>query len=87
MVLVSSGGSGSSGDTQSNPADDPGDGIYSLTININGDGTVTLSPDKTLYYEGEVVTLTANPGSGFVFDFWDGEKLLMLILLLIGLHL
>jgi hypothetical protein len=66
--------SSSSDDTQSGTTDAPDvNGIYSLTININGDGTVTVSPDKLLYDEGEVVTLTANPDSGFVFDFWDGD--------------
>ena len=34
-------------------------------------GTVTLSPDLTLYQPGTVVTLTANPAFGYVFVQWE----------------
>lgn len=46
-----------------------------LTISTNPDdaGDVTRSPVKATYDHGEVVTLTANPGSGFQFASWSGD--------------
>ncbi len=46
-----------------------------LTIGTNpgGAGAVTRSPEKATYDHGEVVTLTANPGSGFQFANWSGD--------------
>jgi endo-1,4-beta-D-glucanase Y len=49
-----------------------GDG-YRLTVSITGSGKVGRNPDKTRYDAGTVVTLTAEPGLGFVFDGWSGE--------------
>lgn len=48
---------------------------YSLSISVTpyGAGTVTKSPDKTRYAEGEYVTLTAKPASGYQFDHWSGD--------------
>ena len=34
---------------------------YTLTIEINGNGTVAKDPDKAAYHEGDEVTLTATP--------------------------
>jgi hypothetical protein len=45
---------------------------YSLTVNTNGSGSVTKNPNKTSYQPGEVVTLTANPASGWQFTGWSG---------------
>jgi pectate disaccharide-lyase len=39
---------------------------------ING-GTIAISPDKQTYTEGEMVTLTATPASGYVFTNWSNE--------------
>ena len=36
-------------------------------------GTVTKNPDKPVYDWGETVTLTANPGTGELFDQWGGD--------------
>ncbi|MBN1320831.1 MAG: S-layer homology domain-containing protein [Thermoleophilia bacterium] len=48
---------------------------YTLTINISGGGTstVTKSPNKTSYTSGETVTLTANPAAGYKFSYWSGD--------------
>lgn len=45
---------------------------YTLDVEIAGGGTVTKSPDKPLYYQGEVVTLTAVPDDDSVFVGWTG---------------
>lgn len=48
---------------------------YVLTVNaspVNG-GSVSISPNKTTYTEGEVVTLTATPATGYVFDKWSNN--------------
>jgi len=49
-----------------------GDG-YKISVAIEGSGTVSRLPNKTLYEIGEQVTLTAEPGLGFAFDSWSGE--------------
>jgi regulation of enolase protein 1 (concanavalin A-like superfamily) len=48
---------------------DPG----SLTVNIEGQGTVDKNPDKTIYDGGEVVTITANPAPGYKFEAWSED--------------
>lgn len=46
--------------------------IYTLTINIIGNGSVTVDPDWPVYPEGTVVTLTAYPDQGWEFNHWSG---------------
>ncbi len=54
---------------------------YSLTVQINGSGTVTSNPKgidcpgdcKNTYDNGKVVTLTATPDPGFQFTGWDKD--------------
>jgi len=50
---------------------------YELTIEIlpEGSGTVELSPagEDGYYDNGEVVTLTANSNTGYVFSHWSGD--------------
>ncbi len=46
---------------------------YTLTTNTVGQGSVTLAPPGGTYNEGTVVTLTANPTSGWQFDDWSGD--------------
>ncbi len=46
---------------------------YSLTVNITGNGSVTLNPDKPSYVYGETVQLTANPAAGWNFNSWSGD--------------
>ncbi|MFN2117690.1 MAG: InlB B-repeat-containing protein [Candidatus Promineifilaceae bacterium] len=44
-----------------------------LTVNVNGKGSVTRSPDKPLYDGGEEVVLMANPEPGYRFVEWSGH--------------
>lgn len=44
-----------------------------LQINVKGDGKVLKSPDKDGYNVGDIVTLTAVPGTGWYFDHWEGD--------------
>jgi len=46
---------------------------YTLTVNVTGQGSVTLNPPGGVYDEGTVVTLTAVPDSGWQFDNWSGD--------------
>ena len=46
---------------------------YSLTINIDGNGTVTKNPDKETYEYGTIVELTAGPDTGWSFSHWSGD--------------
>jgi V8-like Glu-specific endopeptidase len=45
---------------------------YTLNVNIVGNGSVSRSPDKSTYDHGDVVQLTASPGSNYRFDGWSG---------------
>ncbi|HVP12377.1 MAG TPA: hypothetical protein VMV94_14465 [Phycisphaerae bacterium] len=45
---------------------------YTLSVNITGQGTVTLNPAGGIYDPGTIVTLTANAASGWRFDHWAG---------------
>ena len=49
-----------------------GQEVYRLTISTPTHGAVAKSPDKANYADGEVVTLTANPSSGYGFISWTG---------------
>lgn len=42
-----------------------------LNIQLNGGGTVRLNPDQVYFDNGDVVTLTAIPNRGWVFDGWS----------------
>jgi hypothetical protein len=46
---------------------------YTLTINTNGSGNVSRNPTNSFYPQGAVVTITATPGSGWVFSNWSGD--------------
>jgi len=46
---------------------------YTLTVTIDGSGSVTKNPNQATYTYGQVVTLTAVPGSGWVFGSWTGD--------------
>ena len=48
-------------------------GLYTLTGHHTGNGYVTVDPVKTLYYQGEPVTITAYPDTGWVFIDWTGD--------------
>jgi uncharacterized repeat protein (TIGR02543 family) len=44
---------------------------YTLTVNITGSGSVTITPDKATYVHGETVQLTASAGTGYTFSSWS----------------
>jgi len=48
---------------------------YKLITSVDpaGSGSIVLNPTGGFYDEGAVVTVTAVPGSGFVFDHWSGD--------------
>jgi uncharacterized repeat protein (TIGR02543 family) len=50
-----------------------GDEAYVLSTDIIGSGIVARDPDQASYYYGDVVTLTATPDAGWVFDGWSGD--------------
>jgi alpha-tubulin suppressor-like RCC1 family protein len=53
---------------------------YTLTVNVQGSGTITSSPAgidcgntcSAVYNQGTAVTLTANPGTLYMFTGWSG---------------
>ena len=46
---------------------------YSLTIIVNGSGSVSAAPDLECYEDGAQVTLTATPTAGHAFAGWSGD--------------
>ena len=48
---------------------------YTLSVGTNpyGGGTVGISPQKSAYCAGDVVTLAATPYSAYTFSFWSGD--------------
>ncbi|MBU0639121.1 MAG: hypothetical protein KKB50_09680 [Planctomycetes bacterium] len=46
---------------------------YTLTVNTQGQGSVTLDPPGGSYGSGTNVELTANPSAGWCFDQWTGN--------------
>jgi len=44
-----------------------------LTVHVDGYGSVTVAPEKTIYTQGENVTLTATPIEGYEFQGWSGD--------------
>jgi hypothetical protein len=46
---------------------------YTLTVTLDGSGSVTKSPNYATYSYGEIVTLTAIPDGGWVFNSWSGN--------------
>ena len=46
---------------------------YTITITVNGFGTVSKSPDASTYVKGDTVVLSAAPTAGFEFIGWGGD--------------
>jgi hypothetical protein len=46
---------------------------YSLIIAVSGEGTTAPTLGTYTYNEGDWVTITAMPGSGWKFDHWSGD--------------
>lgn len=55
------------------PEDGGVDPDRSLAVEVTGEGSVLRNPDRSLYALGEVVELTAEPATGWVFDRWGGD--------------
>ncbi|WP_236860144.1 6-bladed beta-propeller [Candidatus Formimonas warabiya] len=51
---------------------EPQEPVYTLTVNIDGPGSVTREPDRTAFANGESVTLTAVPDNRCCFKGWSG---------------
>jgi len=47
--------------------------LFSLELNVQGQGFIEAVPDKLQYNQGEEVTLTAVPESGWQFSEWTGD--------------
>ena len=47
--------------------------LHTVTVSVDGNGSVTVDPLKSLYSLGEQVTLTANPAPGWLFSEWSGS--------------
>ncbi|MFN0158705.1 MAG: immunoglobulin domain-containing protein [Bacteroidota bacterium] len=50
-----------------------GDTTHTLNITTVGSGSVLRTPNQVTYATGQVVTLTAQPISGWLFDIWSGD--------------
>ena len=52
----------------------PGQQQYTLTVNVVGNGTVTINPQSATYLSGTTVTLTAVPeNENFTLSAWSGD--------------
>jgi hypothetical protein len=45
---------------------------YTLSITAPSNGTITLDPQKSEYYENEIVRVTAKPARSYMFEKWSG---------------
>jgi len=45
---------------------------YTLSVSVSPSGAGSVSPSGGEYESGVQVTLTANPASGYAFDYWSG---------------
>lgn len=46
---------------------------FTLTVNVEGGGSVEIDPDRERYDNGDTVILTATPESGWRFSEWEGD--------------
>jgi uncharacterized repeat protein (TIGR02543 family) len=46
---------------------------YTLDVEVEGNGSVTVDPDQATYTYGDSIDLTANPDPGWVFSSWSGD--------------
>lgn len=44
-----------------------------LTLEVSEGGTAEISPNRTLFEQGEIATLRASPGTGYRFLGWEGD--------------
>ncbi|MFQ5857927.1 MAG: hypothetical protein ACE5LU_20165 [Anaerolineae bacterium] len=71
ISVINAAGTGTS--TDNFTVTEPSTAQYTLIATIEGSGNVTFDPPGGSYDDGTVVTLTANPGSGFEFSGWSGD--------------
>jgi len=72
-ILVAHNVDATFGDITVNPVGSDPPIYYRLNIDIEGNGSVTISPDRTLFSDGETVTLTAGPDSGWKLSGWSDD--------------
>lgn len=46
---------------------------FTLNTTTSGSGIIAINPNTTDYLTGSIVTLTAKPNSGNIFDHWEGD--------------
>ena len=75
VTLIASNASGSDPETKTGyiTVSNPSSTQFSLAVSVVGSGGVTANPPGGVYDSGTVVTLTATPGSGYVFSGWSGD--------------
>ncbi len=47
--------------------------LYELVVSTEGNGSVVVAPEETIYEEGTEVSLTAEPAEGWLFEQWTGD--------------
>jgi len=48
--------------------------IYTLTTQINGNGSIDKDPDQREFEYGDTLTLTAYPDDNFIFNYWKDTR-------------
>jgi hypothetical protein len=46
---------------------------YKINLNVEGNGTISIEPEKDTYFEGDNLTITVNPEEGLNFSYWEGD--------------
>ncbi|WP_234571956.1 InlB B-repeat-containing protein [Rhodohalobacter sp. 614A] len=46
---------------------------FSITVQVEGEGSVILNPDKEEYEQGEEIEVTAEAEEGWIFSHWEGD--------------
>ncbi len=46
---------------------------YTLTLSVNGNGSILKNPSQSTYTYGQIVHLTAQPQAGWTFNHWSGN--------------
>ncbi len=46
---------------------------YTLDVQTAGNGSLIVQPEQPVYYYGDVITMTAVPNAGWLFDSWSGD--------------
>ena len=46
---------------------------YVLNVSVVGNGSVTIDPDQSYYFYGDIVNLTALPNNSWYFDHWEED--------------